>query len=342
MTDLVTGGSGFIGQHLVRRLAESGQAVRVLDSAPLHRSTSAVEVVEGSVTDRAAVRRAIAGVGCVYHLAANTSLWTRHKPDYHAVNYVGTRILLEEARRAGVARVVHTSTQGVLIGKRSGRGAMTLDESVQTRAEDMLGPYCRAKHLAESAARAAARDGLAVVVVNPTIPMGPGDRKRTPPTEMLLRFLQGKNPAYFDCTLNVVDARDVAIGHMLAARYGRPGERYILGGTNLVMGELLARLGELSGRSMPRRRVPYWVALCAAGIGECLADHVTRRPPVAPLTGVRLTRWPLRFDSGKAERELGFAPRPLRETLRDTVSWLAGEGAFIPSFELAAAEESGA
>ena len=191
---------------------------------------------------------------------------------------------------------------------------------------DLPGPYCRSKFLAEQEALKAAARGLPVVIVNPTLPVGPGDRGLTPPTEMLLLFLNGETPAYLDCTLNFVDVRDVAIGHVLAADKGRIGERYILGGENLRISQLLELLHELTGLSMLRVQVPYGLALVFAAFSEFFADHITRRPPRAPLTGVRLVRRPMAFDSSKARTELGLPQTPLHTSLADAIQWFGEQG----------------
>jgi dihydroflavonol-4-reductase len=320
--NLVTGGAGFIGRHLVRHLLERDERVRVLDLACDPPLPPEAEMVIGSVADPAAVRKAMAGAGRVYHLAANPNLWACDKDEFDRTNRRGTEVVLEAARREGVERVVHCSTESIL---KDGGGA-PIDERAAPRLDDMPGPYCRSKYLAERAALAAAADGLPVVVVNPTLPVGPGDHLLTPPTRMLLLFLNGRSLFYLDCAFNMVDVRDVALGHILAAERGQSGERYILGGTNLRAAELLRQLEELTGLAMPRRVIPYPLALAVGAISETLADHVTGRPPVAPLAGVRLAANPMTFDNSKAVRELGFSCRPLAESLADEVTWLAGRG----------------
>jgi dihydroflavonol-4-reductase len=318
---LVTGGGGFVGRHLVRLLHERGERVRVLDLAGAPGLPPDVEVVAGSILDGEKLRQAMAGAKRVYHLAANPNLWAPDPEIFMETNYRGTQAVLAAAAEAGPERVVYTSTESIL---KSYRHPVpdTLDENVSWTVDDMPGPYCRSKFLAEQAALAAARNGLPVVVVNPTLPIGPGDIHLTPPTRMLLDFLTGKAPAYLDCAFNLVDVRTVALGHILAADKGRIGERYILGGRNIGVPDLLALLGRLSGRPMPRRRIPYWVAWSMAAASETLSI-VTKRPPIAPLTGVRLARTPMRFDSGKAIRELGLPETPLETSLQDALDWFA-------------------
>lgn len=327
LLNLVTGGCGFIGRHLVEQLAACGERVRVLDLRPLNPASPGVEHVVGSITDPAMAARAVEGCERVFHLAANPNLWDRDPGSFDRINHQGTRRMLEAAQKAGVRRFLYTSTESILKSyrapKRSKRAL--IDESVQLTLDDMPGPYCRSKFLAEEAAREAASGGLPVVIVNPTMPVGPGDHLLTPPSRMILGFLNGETPAYLDCEFNIVDARDVAAGQILAAEKGRVGERYILGNINLGLGELLDKLHRMTGLSMPRMRVPYALALASAVVSEGMAA-VTRRPPMAPLTGVRLARTSMAFDSSKARSELGWSCRPLEQSLRDAIDWMSGRG----------------
>ena len=323
MDNLVTGGAGFIGRHLVDLLLERGESVRVLDIDPGRGTPAGAEVVRGSITDPEAVREALKGVRRLFHLAGNPNLWARDKADFEAVNTGGTRVVLAEAERAGTERVVYTSTESILAGERPREQRASTDETVHRDIGEMVGPYCRSKFLAEQEAVAAAQRGLPVVVVNPTLPLGPGDHRITPPTRMLLGFLNGRYPAFLDCGLNMIDVRDVALGHVLAAERGKVGERYILGNRDIRLAEILEILHGLTGARMPRLRVPYGLAYLTALLGEFLADRFTRKPPNAPLTGVRLARHPTRFDATKAKRELGLSLRPFEETLNEAVAWMA-------------------
>jgi dihydroflavonol-4-reductase len=327
---LVTGGNGFIGRHLVQILCARGERVRVFDlrlpGQGCHLYGEAVEFVQGDIADAAAVASAMAGADRVYHLAANPNLWAPRKNDFARVNHQGTLNVLAAAARLRPQRIVYTSTESILAGLRGRSGGGLIDESAAPREEDLPGPYCRSKDLAERAALDAAAQGLPVVVVNPTLPVGPGDDLVTPPTRMLLDFLNGRAPAYLDAEINMIDVRDAALGHLLAAERGRPGRRYILGGKNLTMSTLLGLLEQISGRPMPRRRIPYWLAYGYAAVDEFLADTVTRRPPRAPLAGVKLVRYPMRFDNSRALAELGLDPRPLRESLAEAVAWLRSQG----------------
>ena len=324
-TSLVTGGCGFIGNHLVEQLVARGHRVRVLDCAEPPRRLSDVEYYLGSVLDADLVAKAMRGVSHLYHLAANPNLWTRHKEDFMRVNLEGTRVALSQAERQEVERIVYTSTESILKACRR-NGSERIDETVMRTLDDMPGPYCRSKFLAEQAALEAAQRGAPVVVVNPTLPVGPGDHRLTPPTRMLLDFLNGGTIAYLECELNFIDVRDVAVGHIHAAERGRVGERYILGNENLWLSELLEMLQELTGLPMPRRRVSYSTALVTAAISEFIADRITRRPPLAPLTGVRLVKYPGSFDSRKAVTELELPQTPVRTSIADAVDWLARQG----------------
>jgi dihydroflavonol-4-reductase len=329
---LVTGGCGFMGRHLVSLLSARGDRVRILDlrdwpSSPAMPLPANVEMRLGSIRDREVLARASAGVDRVFHLAANPNLWAADPNAFHEVNYEGTCRVIDAAAAAGVNRFVYTSTESILKNinaPRASRQAL-IDEKVHHSVNDVPGPYCRSKFRAEEAAHAAARDGLPVVIVNPTMPIGPGDFLLTPPTRMILGFLNGTTPAYLDCDFNLVDARDAALGHLLAAEHGRIGERYILGHENLSLGHLLAELQRLTGLSMPRHRVPYWLAYVSALVSEGMAN-ITKKPPMAPLTGVRLARSSMAFDCSKARTELNWQCRPLEQSLRDTIADLQQRG----------------
>lgn len=320
MLNLVTGGAGFIGTHLVRLLLEQGEPVRVLDLKAPDRPLEGVDYRKGSITDPDAVREAVRDCRRVFHLAAQAGLWTRDKRDFVAINTAGTRNVLTAAREARVETVVHCSTESILIAADRGRAPQVVNEDTALEPAAMAGPYCLGKLEAEREALAAYRDhGQRVIVCNPTVPMGPGDHWLTPPSRMLLGFLNRKFPAYLPTTLNLVDARDAAEGHWRVALHGEPGRRYILGAHDVPLGELLALLESLSDVSMPSRTVPYWLALNVARVQEWWADHVTGRPPSAPLTGVRLAGIPVEFDNRRTRDALDWTPRPLDETLRDAV-----------------------
>lgn len=320
---LVTGGGGFIGLHLVRQLLEQGETVKVLE-LPGATLPPEVEVIQGSVCDAAKVKHALKGVHRLYHLAANPNLWAQDKNDFRRVNYEGTLTVLQEAARHDLESIVHTSTESILTDRIPCNEM--IDAPLQHVAREMPGPYCHSKFLAEQVALKAAKNGLPVVIVAPTLPVGPGDRKITPPTRMILDFLNTPTPAYLECGFNLIDVRDIAQGHILAAEHGKWGERYILGNKNMMLGELLRIIEEITGITMPKLRIPYWVALTTGIVSEFLADYVTRQQPRAPLTGVRLARYPLYFNSDKAITELGLPQNSLQKALRDEIEWLINEG----------------
>jgi len=319
---VVTGGAGFIGSHLVDRLAAAGRRVRVVErpGADASHLPPGVEVVRADIRDAGATRRALAGAREVYHLAANPNLWAADRGEFDAINYRGTVHVLDAALGAGAGRVLHVSTESILTRARPAAGPIA--EDAEVRLSDAVGPYCRSKLRAEDAAMAMARSGAPVLIVNPTMPVGPGDRGVSPPTRLIRDFLRGRLPAVMDCTLNLIDVRDVADGLVLAMSRARPGRRYLLGGENLTLVELLGILSEMTGVPVPRWRVPYAIGLAIAHASEFWADRVTHRTPRATVTGVRLTRRTMHFDPSRSLAELGLVPRPVRESLADAVAWL--------------------
>lgn len=327
---LVTGGAGFLGRHVVAHLQENGATVRVLDVAPRPAELAGVDWVQGSITEPADLAVALAGAARVIHLAAVPHLWARPRGVFDRVNHRGTVALLDAVRVHGVVSMVHVSSMTTRIGGPAGGPARVVSEADMPPLEAMLGPYPRAKWLAEQAAREAQSKGVPVRIAIPTMPLGPGDRGLTPPTRMVLDFLHQHTPAYLDCWLNPCDVRDMAAGIVgLLAAPPEP-EGYLLGGMNIRLGDFLKTLERLSGVAMPRRTVPGRLAEWAARVDTFLADHVTHRPPRAPLTGVRLARRPVLFDSARAGAVIGFAPRPLEATLRDLLRWFEAEGLWRP------------
>jgi dihydroflavonol-4-reductase len=323
---LVTGGAGFIGSHLVRLLVERGEAVRVFDLprvsvALLPRER--IELLRGDIRDKVTVERAVRGCRAVYHLAGNPNLWVQQRGHFRQVNYRGAVNVIEAALAAGVPRVLHTSTESILTRARQ-RDAITEEQIISY--EDAIGPYCRSKYLAERHALRRGRQGAPVVVVNPTLPIGPGDLGRSPPTRMMLDFCQGKRREYLDAELNLIDVRDVAEGMIRALERGQPGRRYLLGHENLSIHRVFQMLAQLTGLPEPRWRVPYALALTAAYVSEFLADVVTHRAPAATITGVKLTRRRMHFDAQRSLAELGLQPRPVAATLAETVAWFRAMG----------------
>src|SRR5512135_261059 len=322
---IVTGGAGFIGSHLVERLVARGERVRVVErpEADTAHLPPRVEVIRADIRDPPAVAEALRGGRRVYHLAANPNLWARDRAEFGAVNHRGTVHVLDAALAAGAERVLHTSTESILTRARSDG---PIAEDVAIALSDAIGPYCRSKLLAESEALARARAGRPVVIANPTMPVGPGDRGLSPPTRLIRDFCRGRLPARMDCTLNLIDVRDVAEGLIRTMDRGRPGRRYLLGGENLTLIGLLGILSELTGVPVPRRRVPYALGLAIAYGSEFWADHVTGRTPKATVTGVRLTRRTMHFDPTRSLAALDLAPRPVRASLADAVAWLRQAG----------------
>ncbi len=323
---LVTGANGFVGCHVVRALLARGDRVRALvrDGADLAALSGLdAEICRGDVRDRAAVMRAAIGCDEIYHVAADYRLWVRDPAPMYATNVEGTRNVIDAARDAGAARVVHTSTVGALGIPHGGVGR----EDTPVELSHMAGPYKRSKFLAEQLALDAARRGAPVVIVNPSTPIGALDFKPTPTGRIIAEFLARRMPAYVDTGLNLVDVEDVARGHLLAAERGRIGEKYILGAENLTLREMLERLAAIAGLPAPRVRIPYAVALGFALGAEAVARAITHRPPRASLTEVRMARKKMFFDSSKARAELGYRPRAIDAALERAIEFFRGPGA---------------
>ena len=317
---LVTGASGFVGGHVTRLLREQGCRVRVLvrPTSDL-RGLAGLEVerVEGDLRVPESLEKAVTGCEVIYHVAADYRLWARDPDELYRSNVDGTRNLLEAAQRAGVRRVVYTSTVGCIGVVGDGTPG---DEDAPVRLEDMKGAYKRSKFMAEQVALEYASRGLPVVAVNPTAPIGDRDLKPTPTGRIILDFLLGRMPAYVDTGLNLVDVRDVARGHLLAAERGRPGERYLLGARNMTLREILETLAGITGRAAPKVRLPYAVAW-AFGAAETAWAGVSGREPRAPLDAVRMARKKMWVRTDKAERELGYHPGPVEDALGRAVEW---------------------
>lgn len=279
------------------------------------------ETAAGDLRDADSLARAVRGCSMVYHAAADYRLWARHGEELYQSNVDGTRNILRAAREAGVERVVYTSTVGCIGIPSGGIG----DETVPVALESMAGAYKRSKFLAEQTALGFAEEGFPVVIVNPTAPVGDHDRKPTPTGKIIVDFLRGKMPAYVDTGLNLVDARDTARGHLLAAEKGKPGERYILGCENLTLKEILERLARLAGAPAPRIQVPYGVAYLA-GVCSTAWAMVTGTEPRAPLDGVRMARKKMFVTWEKARNELGFTPGPVDGALGQAIQWFRANG----------------
>jgi dihydroflavonol-4-reductase len=317
---LVTGGAGFIGQHLVSALVARGRKVRILDRRPPVCAVSGVEYVSGSVLDSALVDEALRDVDEVYHLAGLPGMWLPEKSDFHAVNFQGTEIVIAAARKRGAARFLHCSTESILFRPASLQDAA--NEHSLLPPEDMPGLYTRSKMLAEQSAARAAAAGFPLVIGTPTMPIGPHDHNLTPPTAMLRHFLHGRVQIYLDFIVNMVDVRDVAAGLILTMERGQIGHRYILGGESISLKKILKLMATISGRRHLSIPVPGRVAEAAAVMLEFISDHITRRPPSGTAEGVRIALRASELSIEKSRSELGYTPRPIEPTLRETVAYL--------------------
>ena len=322
---LVTGATGFVGSAVARALLARGHRVRVLarpNSDRRNLAGLAVEIAEGAMEDPRSLARAVAGCRYVYHVAADYRIWVPDPAPMFRTNVEGTRDLLTAALEAGAERVVYTSSVATLGLVPDG----SADEETPSSLDDMIGPYKRSKFVAEEVVRELVRErGLPVVIVNPSTPVGPGDIKPTPTGRLIVEAARGQMPAFVDTGLNIVHVDDVAEGHLAAAEKGRIGERYILGGENMALAEILAEVAQAVGRRPPWLRVPHSV-LFPVAIGAEMAARFSGRDPFVTLDGVRMSRKKMYFTSEKASRELGYAPRPAREAIADAVSWFKANG----------------
>ncbi|HXK01575.1 MAG TPA: hopanoid-associated sugar epimerase [Verrucomicrobiae bacterium] len=316
---LVTGASGFLGWHVARLLVERGQQVRALVRPGSKVDGLDLQIATGDLRDPESLERAVTGCGLLFHVAADYRLWAKDPSELYRSNVEGTRSLLQVARKAGMERVVYTSTVGCIGVPHGGIG----NEETPVGLQDMVGHYKRSKFMAEQVALEFARDGFPVVVVNPTAPIGDHDVKPTPTGKIVLDFLNGDMPAFIDTGLNVVDVRDTAEGHLLACERGRTGERYILGSENLTLAQILQKLAKITGRKAPRTQIPYAVAYCAGACSTAWAG-VTGKPPRVPLEAVRMAKKKMWVSHEKAARELGFTPGPAERALARAVDWFQG------------------
>jgi dihydroflavonol-4-reductase len=326
MTTLVTGATGFVGSHVTRQIVNAGHTVRVLVRASSNSKSLeglAVERAQGDLCDGASLDRALRGVRRVFHVAADYRLWARNPREIYQSNVEGTRLLLEAAQRAGVERFVYTSTVATIAVPLHG-GSLP-NEQTPASLDQMVGHYKRSKFLAEQEAIRAASAGVPVVIVNPTAPIGPGDWKPTPTGRIILDFLKGKMPAYVDTGLNVVAVEDVAAGHLFAAEHGRVGERYILGGRNMTLKQILDALAKIAGRPAPRVKMPHAVAL-AAGYADQWFSRFVGRDPQIPVEGVKISRHRMFVASDKAEHELGYRAGSVEAALERAVRWYEENG----------------
>ncbi len=326
MKAFVTGATGFVGSHVARALADQGADLRLLV-----RPTSRTENVEalraervvGDLLQPASLKSALAGCDCVFHVAADYRLWTRDPAQMYRCNVEGTRAIIEAARDAGVRRVVYTSSVATM---GFAANPQVADEKSPVSLAMMIGHYKRSKFMAERVALEAGRAGNDVVVVNPTTPVGEQDIKPTPTGRIILDFLKRKFPAYVDTGLNVVDVGEVARAHVAALERARPGERYILGGENLTLKQILDKLSAITGLPAPTMRLPYAVAWAAGAADTLFTGMLLRREPRVPLDAVRIGRKKMWVSSAKAERELGFKIVPVDDALRRAAAWFRLHG----------------
>jgi dihydroflavonol-4-reductase len=317
----LTGATGFLGSHVARVLSQQGADLRLLvrptsnlkNLEGLH-----AETATGDLRDPASLEKAMSGCDTVFHVAADYRLWVRDPDEMYRSNVEGTRAILEAARKAGVRRVVYTSSVATMGFTRNGNPA---DEDSPVALADMIGHYKRSKFMAEEVAIDAGRRGMHVVIVNPTTPVGEQDIKPTPTGRIILDFLKGKFPAYVETGLNLVDVGECARGHIAALEKGRTGERYILGGENLTLKQILDKLAAITGLSSPSVKLPYFVAFVAAAVDETITGRILGREPRATIDTVRMGRKKMFASSEKAERELGWKILPVAPALKRAVDW---------------------
>lgn len=323
---LVTGASGFVGSAVARKLVEAGFSVRALvrgTSPRAHLAGLDLDFFEGDLRDRKSVERAIAGMRYAFHVAADYRLWARDPSEIFASNVEGTRNLMEEAMRAGVERVIYTSSVATIALRTDG---MAADETSPLREDQGIGAYKRSKIAAERLVEAmVAERGLAAVIVNPSTPIGPGDVRPTPTGRIIIEAAKGRIPAFIDTGLNLVHVDDVASGHLAALRHGKIGERYILGGQDVLFSQMLRDIAGLVGRRAARVRLPWRALIPVAFVAEAVAN-VTGREPFATLDGVYMAKYRMFFASTKAEQELGYRSRRYTEGIDDAVRWFRDAG----------------
>ncbi|HTB90895.1 MAG TPA: hopanoid-associated sugar epimerase [Steroidobacteraceae bacterium] len=325
MKALVTGATGFVGAAVARALLREQWQVRVLARRGSDRRNLRsldVEVSEGDLTDMDSLQRAAQGCDGLFHVAADYRLGARDPAELYRANVEGTRNVLSAAHRAGVRRIVYTSSVATIGIPADGTPG---DEQSANSLDNMIGHYKRSKYLAEEVVREAAQGGISVVIVSPSTPVGPGDVKPTPTGLLVLDAAAGRMPAYVDTGLNIVHVDDVAAGHLLAYERGRPGERYILGGQDMSLREILEVIARLEGRTPPRVRLPYGVVLPIAYLAEGFA-RLSGRSGRITLEGVRMSRKKMFFSSAKAVRELGYRWRPPVQAFEDAIRWFRDNG----------------
>jgi dihydroflavonol-4-reductase len=317
----ITGATGFLGTHVARVLAEQGAGLRLLvrpTSNLKNLEGLPAETAMGDLRDAASLEKAMSGCEVVFHVAADYRLWVQDPAEMYRSNVEGTRAILEAARKNGVRCVVYTSSVATIGFTGNGHPA---DEDSPVALADMIGHYKRSKFMAEQVALEAGRAGMRVVTVNPTTPVGEQDIKPTPTGRIVVDFLKGKFPAYVETGLNLVDVRECALGHVEALERGKSGQRYILGGENLTLKQILDKLGAISGVPSPKVKLPYFVAYAAGLVDQTVSGRLLHREPRATVETVRMGRKKMWASSGKAERELGWKILPADNALRRAVEW---------------------
>ena len=322
MKTFITGATGFVGSAVLRRLLKEGHTVVALVRATSDKSNVVglpVEVVIGDLTDPDSFAAALAGCDCVFHVAADYRLWVPKPPEMYESNVTGTRNLMLAALKAGVKRIVYTSSVATLGLNSDG---MPADESTPVRFSDMIGHYKRSKFLAEvEVKRLVEEQNLPAVIVNPSTPVGPRDIRPTPSGRVIIDAASGRIPAYVDTGLNLINVDDVAVGHLLALDRGKVGRRYILGGQNMTLREFLTQVAIIANQSPPKVRLPQSLVLPIAYLAEGWARLTDRGEPLITVDGVKLSKKKMFFSSERAMHELGFRPGPVEEALRDAVTW---------------------
>ena len=326
MLAFVTGATGFLGSHVARVLAEQGADLRLLvrSSSNLRNLEGLkAETATGDLRDARSLDKAIAGCDAVFHVAADYRLWVQDPEDMYRSNVEGTRAILDAARKNSVRRLVYTSSVATVGFTSNGHPA---DEDSPVSLADMIGHYKRSKFMAEQIAMEAGRTGMQVVTVNPTTPIGEQDVKPTPTGRIVVDFLKRKFPAYVETGLNLVDVRQCALGHVAALEKGRPGERYILGGENLTLKQILDKLGKITGLPSPKIKLPYVFAFAAGVVDEAITGRMLHREPRATVDTVRMGKKKMFASSAKAQRELGWNIVPVDDALRRAVAWFRANG----------------
>lgn len=326
MRTFLTGATGFLGSHVARVLIEQGADLRLLvrpTSNLKNLEGLKAETVTGDLRDPASLEKAMSGCDTVFHVAADYRLWVTDPNEMYRSNVEGTRAVLEAARKTNVKNVVYTSSVATIGFTRNGQPA---DEDSPVSLADMIGHYKRSKFMAEQIALQAGRSGMRVVTVNPTTPIGEHDIKPTPTGRIVVDFLKRKFPAYVETGLNLVDVRECARGHVAALEKGKSGERYILGGENLTLKQILDMLGSISGLPSPAVKLPYFVAYLAGAVDETMNGRILGKEPRATIESVRMGRKKMWASSGKAERELGWRIVPPDAALRRAVEWFRANG----------------